>query len=240
MKRIATFAIVSVLAATACAPAPTAAPAMQPQPPMQPAPAPVPPSAAPAAAPAASATHAGRTASFNGRVATGADWQIIVQLETMYGRQLPDGAYWYDRTSGATGMWGGPTIGFVAPGLELGAPLPANASGGGSGQVTGVFINGREIHAQDHAALVQMLGQVYPGRWWVDAQGNAGQEGGPPLFNVYVVAQQRRQASGGGDSVYRSDGRGNNVFVGKGCVAVNGSKSTDSGSVSTSYYVGCE
>ena len=86
-----------------------------------------------------------------------------------------------------------------------------------------------------------MLGQVYPGRWWVDAQGNAGQEGGPALFNVYVVAQQRRQASGGGgDSIYRTDGRGNNVFVGQGCVAVNGSKSTESGTVSSSYYVGCE
>lgn len=178
-----------------------------------------------------------RQISFNGRAATEADWKVITQLEQMYRRQLPNGAYWYDAVSGAAGVWGGPVVGIIPAGLQLGGPLPANASGGGNGMLTGVFINGREIHPQDYQTLMQMLGNVYPGRWWVDAQGNAGQEGGPALLNIMAVAQQRAQASGkGGDSIYRTDGRGNNIFVGQGCAAVN-AKSGDS---SSSYYVGCE
>jgi hypothetical protein len=41
-----------------------------------------------------------------------------------------------------------------------------------------VFINGRQLHMMDVAALMQIT-QVYQGRWWVDAQGNFGAEGGP-------------------------------------------------------------
>ena len=39
------------------------------------------------------------------------------------------------------------------------------------------------------------LGPVYPGRNWMDAQGNVGLEGGPALVNIWVAAQAR---SGGG------------------------------------------
>jgi len=37
---------------------------------------------------------------------------------------------------------------------------------------------------------------VWPGRWWVDAQGNYGVEGGPPLGNLVMLARMHR--SGGG------------------------------------------
>src|SRR5262245_11800936 len=63
-----------------------------------------PPGATPAPAP--------RAIQFNGRVATAQDLQIIALIEQALGRAIPDGAYWYDRTCGAAGLWGGPTIGY--------------------------------------------------------------------------------------------------------------------------------
>jgi hypothetical protein len=101
------------------------------------------------------------------------------------------GRYWYDQATGAFGVEGGPTLGFVSAGLDLPGPLLADASGGGRGMLTGVFINGRELHPQDVAGLVASLGGVLPGRYWVDAQGNFGNEGGPWLGNLWAMARQR-------------------------------------------------
>jgi hypothetical protein len=190
--------------------------------------------------PGGAAATGARQLMFNGRAATAVDLDLVVQLERGMGHAIPDGAYWYDPTCGAAGMWSGPTLGFLPPGMALGGPLPANASGGGQGNLTGVFINGREIHPYDYQYLVNLLGQVQPGRYWVDAQGNAGLEGGPALVNLVQVARQR-QARGGGNSYYRSDGTGNNVFVGGGCVAVNGTMGSGDSKSSYSYYgSGCE
>lgn len=174
------------------------------------------------AAPAA-AKEDTRKFTFNGRAATASDLRTLAEIERMYGRPAPEGSYWYDRTSGAAGRWGGPTLGFLPAGLDLGGPLPPNASGGGDGRLTGVFINGREIHPVDWQFLNRTYGQVLPGRWWVDGQGNAGREGGPPLLNLIQLARQRAaQGRGSGaEHYYRSDGTGNNAFVGGGCVSVN-------------------
>jgi hypothetical protein len=194
-----------------------------------------------AVAPAARAeTSAPRKITFNGRSLTAADTRTIARLEKRYGRQVPDGNYWYDDASGAVGTWGGPTLAMIGAGLGLGGKLPANASGGGDGRLTGVFINGRELHPLDVQGLRALLGQVYPGRWWVDGQGNAGYEGGPALVNLYVVARQRAAARGGSSSHYQSDGRGNNAFVSPGCTAVNGHLGASSSSGSYSYYIGCD
>jgi hypothetical protein len=180
-----------------------------------------------------------RKISINGRAASAADLKVIQQLEQQSGGTVPDGAYWYDAKSGAAGVWGGPMTALIPADLALGPAMPANASGGGEGKTTGVFINGREIHAADAQGLKQLLGDVQRGRWSVDARGNVAREGGPTLFNVYDLMQQR-QARSGGKSQYRTDGRGNNVFIGNRCVAVNGSKSTENGTVTTSYYSGCD
>jgi len=174
---------------------------------------------------------------FNGRPASAGDLQVVAQIEAMYGRPAPSGDYWYDARSGAMGAWGGPALGFLPAGLPLGGPLPANASGGGDGRLTGVFINGRELHPIDVRVLMSLYGQVIPGRWWVDAQGNAGQEGGPPLLNLVQLARQRGK---GAESYYRSDGRGNNAFVGGGCVSVSSTVgSGDSKSTYDYYGSGC-
>jgi hypothetical protein len=119
----------------------------------------------------------------------------LAQLERNSVR-VYDGRYWYDRACGAWGLEGGPTVGFILPGLSLGGPLRAEASGGN----TGVFINGRQLHAQDVMALQELAGMVLPGRWWVDAQGNFGMEGDGQMGNLWVLAQMRRGAAAGGRS----------------------------------------
>ena len=117
----------------------------------------------------------------------------IVQALAQYGIQVAPGDYWYDAASGLYGMMGGPGLGFTMPGLQLGGPLGADASGGGSGTLSNVFVNGRELHPQDVAAL-SALGPVYPGRYWLRFDGWYGIEGGMPIGNLIQLAQQ---ASGG-------------------------------------------
>ncbi len=172
---------------------------------------------------------------FNGHAATEQDLATLERLEQQWGARLPAGAYWYDNVSGAAGPWGGPTGGVIQAGLGLGGELPASASGGGDGSLTGVFINGRELHPQDVQALQQMVGQVYQGRWFVDAYGNFGQEGGVVLGNLIQISQQLQSQGRGGDSYYKKDSNGS-VFVGGGCVTVDTKDS--SGNDTGSYYGG--
>lgn len=118
----------------------------------------------------------------------------ITTLDRTYHTHVQDGAYWYDRICGAWGAQGGPTLGFIQAGL-LGGSLQADASDGD----TGVFINGRQLHRQDVIGL-QKLGPVLPGRYWVDAMGNVGFEGGMMIGNLWLLARQRlaNGARGGG------------------------------------------
>lgn len=157
----------------------------------------------------------------------------VIALEHAYRVRVQDGRFWYDAYSGAWGIEGGPALGQIHPGLQLGGPLRADASGGGHGRLTGVFINGRELHPQDVAALLQIT-PVYQGRYWVDAQGYGGYEGGPATFNLYYLAQQAQQARGGGNSWYYGNSL-TNTYAGSdgGCTYVMGS-SAGSGSWSAS------
>jgi len=104
---------------------------------------------------------------------------------------IPTGSYWYDPVSGLWGIAGGPGVGQIIPGLDLGGPLQVNASGGG----TDVYINGREIHPQEYLTLLQIYGSVVPGRYWMDAQLNGGFEGGPAIFNLNAAAGNTGSAS---------------------------------------------
>jgi hypothetical protein len=120
----------------------------------------------------------------NGVPLSRAGLQILHQL----GLSPLPGSYWYDRRSGAAGLLGQGTGGFLPPGLPLGGRLRANASHGTSG----VFVNGRELTAGEDAFLQGMLGvPVVPGRYFLDAGGNAGPEGGPAVVNLVQLAQQR-------------------------------------------------
>jgi hypothetical protein len=121
------------------------------------------------------------------------DPQTIAQLQRAYGAIVP-GRYWYDPMSGLWGRERGPTAGQIAPNLRLGGPLRRDASGGG----TGVFVNGRELPPADVAQLRQLYGTVNPGRYWLNAQGIGGYEGGPAQFNLPAAAAQARGGGGRG------------------------------------------
>lgn len=191
----------------------------------------------PVATPAADRT---RAIEVNGTPLDAAGARALVQIETVIG-PVPPGRYWYDAASGGAGVWGGPASAYLGPGLPLGGRLSANASGGGNGTLTGVFVNGRELHPIDVQGLGKVLQQVQPGRWWWDAAGNVGREGGAMLFNFYWIVQQQRAASGraGSSSRYRSKGNGESTFVGDGCVVVHGRLRASDESSMTSYYGGC-
>ena len=124
-------------------------------------------------------------------------------LEQAYGVPVKPGRYWYDRVSGVWGNEGGPAMGQIHPGLQLGGALRADASQGD----TGVYVNGRQLHRQDVAAL-QRCTQVIPGRYWVAANGVGGYEGAPPSFNLAVLCAN----AGGGGSSTRCDNYGGGQF----------------------------
>jgi hypothetical protein len=148
----------------------------------------------------------------------------IQLLEQTYRTRLISGAYWYDSVSGLWGMWGGPAFGQIQPGLALGGPLPFDASGG----QTNITINGRAIHPIEYQALVAAYGYAIPGRYWLDAMGNVGVEGGPFLFNIHAsgMAESGRSwyhagpggwmASDGQTTGYIDPTTGNSWMIGPG------------------------
>jgi hypothetical protein len=148
--------------------------------------------------------------------------EFLSAFEKRYGVRIPDGNYWYDARAGVWGMEGGPALGFTLAGLNLGGPLRADASRGN----TKVFINGRELHIYDVLSLQQLVNpySVMPGRYWVDAYGNFGYEGGPALGNLVQIARARA-GSGGYKGGYDS-GIGSVMSDGQGCVGfISGSSS---------------
>ncbi len=139
----------------------------------------------------------------------------LEELSSHLHLKIVDGDYWYDKVSGAAGPAGGPTLAFIVPGLELGGPLAPDASAGN----TGVFINGRELPQFDLIALTRLVGFVQPGRYFLDATGNAGFEGGPPVINLVAASRQAQAQGGGGDGWYsNATGAGGNASGGAGYV----------------------
>src|SRR4051812_43235097 len=116
-------------------------------------------------------------------------------MAALYGYAPPLGRYWYDSRSGAWGMEGGGTAGFILPGHSFG-PLARDASNGN----TGVLINGRELNLEEAVVLQRTFGAIYRGRWWLDGRtGYWGAEGNPrPLGNI-ISALQAQQPQQGAD-----------------------------------------
>lgn len=157
----------------------------------------------------------------NGRRYTDAE---LRQLEQAHRIHIPDANYWYDGLLGAWGIEGSPTLGLIAPGLGLGGPLEADASGGG----TNVIVNGRVLHPLDLAALQQITGPIVPGRYFITSLGLAGPEGGPPMWDLGALA---RRAQGGGSNTWQgrvtgasgfSDGTTSAVFLPNGGIVSTG------------------
>ena len=99
--------------------------------------------------------------------------------------------YWYDPVSGLWGLEGGPSLGQTIAGVDVGGRLRRDASGGR----TGVVVNGREIHPTELQFLVRLFGVVNPGRYWLNADGIGGYEGGPARFNLRAAAGGSRRGS---------------------------------------------
>ena len=133
-------------------------------------------------------------------------------LETQYKIPIQNGRFWYDATCGAWGVEGGPTAGFIYPALNLPRPMPVDISQGG----TGIFINGREIHPLDQMALQQIFGTTIPGRYWLDAQGNLGPEGGGAIANLAAAISASRGGQSGSVTHGYGKGYGSRGTVGGG------------------------
>ena len=120
--------------------------------------------------------------------------ETLAALQRAYPVPIVPGRYWYDAMSGAYGVEGGPIVGQMLPGLRLGGPLRAAASRGTSQ----VFINGRQLTAGEKA-YIELACQttVARGRYWVDARGLGGVEGGPVSFNLGLCGPPPGQRSGG-------------------------------------------
>jgi hypothetical protein len=161
-------------------------------------------SAAAANNPAGTTAPGGGAVVINGTTLSPAD---LTRVQRAYQIRIPPGDYWYDKVLGAWGGRGGPTMGFITPGLDLGGALQADASGGG----TNVAVNGRVLHPYDLLALQQIAGPIVPGRYFITANGLAGLEGGPPLWNLAALAAQSR-AQGGGSNTWQSRVTGGSGF----------------------------
>lgn len=130
----------------------------------------------------------------NGRTLTMAE---LAELQATYKTKAKKGKYWYDTKSGLYGKIGWGAAGFMLPGHDFG-PLAANASKG----MTGIFINGRNVTFGEVQILSQLAGvPIARGRYWLDANGNAGREGNrSPVINLFAASLQQRRNGGGGGS----------------------------------------
>ena len=81
---------------------------------------------------------------------------------------------------------------------------------------TGVYINGQEMGASDKAQLDDLVGGTVPaGRYYVDATGMMGVEGGAPVVNLVALARARggNDRSGGDFNMYSRDTSGNGSSI---------------------------
>ena len=112
----------------------------------------------------------------------------VRQLQRIYPVPMKPGRYWYDKASGAWGVEGDGIAGQMRPGLKLGGPLRAEASGGTSG----IYFNGRQITVSERGYLERTCNmRAAPGRYWVNARGVGGAEGGPAKFNLAHCGEPR-------------------------------------------------
>jgi len=147
----------------------------------------------PAASPAAKAAPVpGAEVLVNGKALSAAQ---LADFKVRYKAEPKAGSYWYDPVSGLYGNAGQAAFGFMYPGHDFGT-LAADASSGD----TGVFVNRRQLPQSEWIVWSTVLGAaIQPGRYWLDAKGNAGYEGDPtPTVNLYVAAAQNAQSRAGG------------------------------------------
>lgn len=112
------------------------------------------------------------------------DLPLTVQELGVLGGGLAPGSYWYDRRSGLWGIIGRGVQGQTMADLNLGGPLRADASDGG----TAVFLNGRELPLPELMWLNQQAAFA-SGRWWLDSDGAFGREGEPEQGKIRLTPE---------------------------------------------------
>lgn len=127
----------------------------------------------------------------NGKPVDAKEMETIRALERRFSVQVIPGEYWYDPRSGLYGAEGHGAFGQTVPNLMIGGKLREDASKGD----TGVWVNGRQLHRTD-VAYLETCTPVTPGRYWLDAAGYGGFEGGPPQWNIAQLCAAARQRSG--------------------------------------------
>ena len=140
------------------------------------------------------ASAAGRGVIVNGMLV---DPELLDQLEKTYRTPIVANRYWYDARAGLWGLEGGPSSGRIAPGVPLPGTLDPRASVGRLAGITGVVINGREIHPEELKFLRTLYNTVNRARYWLNADGVGGYENGPPLFNLNQAIRARAAQLGG-------------------------------------------
>jgi hypothetical protein len=129
------------------------------------------------------------------------DQALTLEEIAHYGVDLPPGRYWYDQVSGLWGIEGAGYAGQIVAGLPLGGPLQPDASLGD----TGVFFNGRQIHADELAELLQIFDEVPPGRYWLGADLIGGIEGQAASFDLRAASAPESDEPGEQGSGYFED-----------------------------------
>lgn len=146
---------------------------------------------------------------------------VLVNGQPVATTAIPAGDYWYDARSGLWGLAGGPALGVTAAGAEA-APLKPDASRGDSP----VFVNGRQLQGSEWIGLSQLVGSiVLPGRYWLDATGKAGLEGGPALVDLASTSASASQGTFYSDNSTGGSISGG-VWSGGGMVSVKNSDGT--------------
>lgn len=127
----------------------------------------------------------------HGRVLTA---DQFAAFKEKYQAEPKPGNYWYGSVSGLYRNADEAAFGFMYPGHDFGT-LTEKASGGN----TGVFINRRQLPQTEWYVWSTVLGAaIQPGRYWLEAKGNAGYEGvATPVVNLYVAAAQNAQNRAG-------------------------------------------
>lgn len=144
----------------------------------------------------------------------------VCAFRTVYGIAPQPGEYWYDTHSGLWGVVDQPAAGFLHAGHDLGMLTPHASSGD-----SGVFVNGRELTAQEVRYFSEICGGPWPkGAYRLDAQGFVSFADSPlPLCNLWVqhaTAVTHTQAEMPAQPV-TSNGYGNAVYVSQGCLATD-------------------
>jgi len=131
--------------------------------------------------------------------------ESLAALQRLYPVPIQPGRYWYDDVSGVYGTEGQPVAGQMSPGLRLGGRLRADASRGTSG----VYVNGRQLTTGEKMYIEQACRTpVVPGRYFVNAFGLGGIEGGPVSFNLALCGPPPGQARRGSSTRTYCDANG--------------------------------